>query len=311
MPVPDYATRQAGMVTGEYDYIQQVKPDQYERLKSSPGVETVVVKPYGWATIVFNLKQGLMTDQKLRQAAQAALDVEPMILAGLGHKDFYRVDPGLFFQELPWHSKVGRRALQPARQGQGPAPAEGGRLHRPADALDRHHRVRAPLQAGGGGQEPARGGRLQDRPAGVGLGHGRPAAQQAGAVGRLQHGVRLRAGAGHLVPGAVRVAGLVVQPREGRAAAGDGARARLQEALRDVGEGPDDVLRGGAPHQDRRLLPPGRPPQGRAGLRARAPTCTSGTSGSTAANRGAPPCETSSRSSTSCATRCRSRRAGT
>jgi peptide/nickel transport system substrate-binding protein len=107
MPVPDYATRQAGMVTGEYDYIQQVKPDQYDRVKSSPGVETVVVKPYGWVTIVFNMKQGLMTDQRLRQAAQAALDVEPMMLAGLGHKDFYRLDPGLFFQELPWHSKIG------------------------------------------------------------------------------------------------------------------------------------------------------------------------------------------------------------
>ena len=110
LPVPDYATRQAGMVTGEYDYIQQVKPDQYERLKASPGVEPVVVKPYGWVTIVFNLKQGLMTDPKLRQAAQAALDVEPMMLAGLGHKDFYRLDPGLFFQELPWHSKVSATA---------------------------------------------------------------------------------------------------------------------------------------------------------------------------------------------------------
>ncbi|RPH82464.1 MAG: ABC transporter substrate-binding protein [Candidatus Rokuibacteriota bacterium] len=107
MPVPDYATRQAGMLTGEYVYIQQVKPDQVDRLKSAPGVEPVVVKPYGWATIVFNTRQGLMTDLKLRQAAQAALDVEPMMLAGLGHKDFYRIDPGLFFQELPWHSKAG------------------------------------------------------------------------------------------------------------------------------------------------------------------------------------------------------------
>jgi len=106
MPVPDYATRQAGMATGEYDYIQQVKPDQYDRLRSTPGVEAVVVKPYGWATIVFNLKQGLMTDQKLRLAAQAALNVEPMMLAGLGHKDFYRLDPGLFFQEMPWHSRA-------------------------------------------------------------------------------------------------------------------------------------------------------------------------------------------------------------
>src|SRR5207248_4225695 len=107
MPVPDYATRQAGMLTGEYDYIQQVKPDQYERLKSAPGVEPAVVKPHGWATMVFNLKQGLMTDKRLRQAAQAALDVEPMMLAGLGHKDFYRLDPGLFFRELPWHSRAG------------------------------------------------------------------------------------------------------------------------------------------------------------------------------------------------------------
>jgi peptide/nickel transport system substrate-binding protein len=106
MPVPDYATRQAGMVTGEYDYIQQVKPDQYERLKSTPGVEPVVVKPYGWVTVVFNLKQGLMTDPRLRLAVQAALDVEPMMLAGLGHKDFYRLDPGLFFQEMPWHSRA-------------------------------------------------------------------------------------------------------------------------------------------------------------------------------------------------------------
>src|SRR5262249_56936002 len=51
--------------------------------------------------------QGLMTDRRLRQAIQAALDVDPMMLAGVGHKDFYRLDPGLFFQETAWHSKVG------------------------------------------------------------------------------------------------------------------------------------------------------------------------------------------------------------
>jgi peptide/nickel transport system substrate-binding protein len=107
MPVPDYATRQAGITTGEYNYIQQVKPDQYERLKATAGVEAVPVKPYGWATLVLNHKQGLMTDKRLRQAIQAALDMEPMMLAGVGHKDFFRLDPGLFFQEQTWHSKVG------------------------------------------------------------------------------------------------------------------------------------------------------------------------------------------------------------
>jgi peptide/nickel transport system substrate-binding protein len=107
MPVPDYATRQAGITTGEYTYAQQIKPDQYDRIKSTPGVEAVVVKPYGWATVVFNTKQGLMTDKRLRQAAQAALDMDPLMLAGLGHKDFYRLDPGLFFQEQTWHSRAG------------------------------------------------------------------------------------------------------------------------------------------------------------------------------------------------------------
>jgi peptide/nickel transport system substrate-binding protein len=106
MPVPDYATRQAGIVTGEYNFIQQVKPDQYERIKSSPGVEPVVVKPYGWVTIVLNTKQGLMTDRRIRQAMQAALNVEPMMLAGLGHKDFFRLDPGIFFREQVWHSNA-------------------------------------------------------------------------------------------------------------------------------------------------------------------------------------------------------------
>jgi len=106
MPVPDYATRQAGIVTGEYNFIQQVKPDQYDRIKSSAGVEPVVVKPYGWVTIVLNNKQGLMSDKRVRQAMQAALDVEPMMLAGLGHKDFFRLDPGIFFQEQVWHSKA-------------------------------------------------------------------------------------------------------------------------------------------------------------------------------------------------------------
>ena len=110
LPVPDYATRQAGIATGEYQYIQQIKPDQYDRIKATQGVEPVVVKPYGWATVVLNTRQGLMTDKRLRQAIQATLDVKPMMLAGLGHKDFYRLDPGIVFQEQPYHSRVAAAA---------------------------------------------------------------------------------------------------------------------------------------------------------------------------------------------------------
>jgi peptide/nickel transport system substrate-binding protein len=107
LAVPDLSIRQAGVTTGDYSYVELVKPDQYERLKAAPGVEPVVIKPYGWITIVLNTKQGVMADKRLRQAVQAALDVEPMMLAAMGHKDFSRLAPSILFQEQALHSKTG------------------------------------------------------------------------------------------------------------------------------------------------------------------------------------------------------------
>lgn len=107
IPVPDIAIREAGVRTGEYHYAQQLKPDAYERLRALPDVEPVVVKPYGWATSILNAKQGVMTNKKLRQAFQARLDMEPMMQAAMGHRDFYRLDPGLFFPEQAYHSTAG------------------------------------------------------------------------------------------------------------------------------------------------------------------------------------------------------------
>jgi peptide/nickel transport system substrate-binding protein len=107
LAVPDLSIRQAGITTGDYGYVELVKPDQYERLKATAGVEPVVVKPYGWVTIVLNTKQGVLADKRLRQAFQATLDVEPMMLAAMGHKDFYRLDPSILFQEQALYSKTG------------------------------------------------------------------------------------------------------------------------------------------------------------------------------------------------------------
>jgi len=56
---------------------------------------------------VFNKKEGLMKEQKLRQAWQAALDIEPIMKTVAGGKsEFYRMDSSLAFQELPWHTKI-------------------------------------------------------------------------------------------------------------------------------------------------------------------------------------------------------------
>jgi len=58
------------------------------------------------AVAVLNHKAGLMTNKKMRQALQATLDMEPIMAAGFGHKDFIRLDPSIFFPEQPWHSTV-------------------------------------------------------------------------------------------------------------------------------------------------------------------------------------------------------------
>jgi peptide/nickel transport system substrate-binding protein len=108
IPVPDVAVRLAGVETGEYHVGLQIQQDQYERVKAMPGVVAGIIKPEAWATAVVNHKQGLMTDKRIRQAFQAALDMEPIMAAGFGNKAFYRLDPGLSFPEQPqWHSKAG------------------------------------------------------------------------------------------------------------------------------------------------------------------------------------------------------------
>jgi peptide/nickel transport system substrate-binding protein len=108
IPVPDVAVRLAGIETGEYHFGQQIKQDQYDRIKSLAAVEPRIVKPYAWVTAVPNHKEGLMTSKKLRQAFQAALDMEPIMAAAVGNRDFYRVDGALFFPEqAQWHSTAG------------------------------------------------------------------------------------------------------------------------------------------------------------------------------------------------------------
>ena len=104
LTVPETAVRLAGVETGEYHHAMFIKQDSYERVKNIPTLESRIVKPRGWAVAVMNHKSPLMSQTKLRQAFQAALDMEPILVAGFGSREFYRLDPGVFFPEQPWHS---------------------------------------------------------------------------------------------------------------------------------------------------------------------------------------------------------------
>ena len=106
--VPEVATRVAQVETGELEFADDLNLDAYERIRKNPNVKAIVSKPYYWLVAVLNKKEGLMTNAKLRQAWQAALDVEPIMKTVAGGKpEFYRMDSSLAFQELPtWHTKI-------------------------------------------------------------------------------------------------------------------------------------------------------------------------------------------------------------
>jgi peptide/nickel transport system substrate-binding protein len=108
IPVPDVATRVAQIETGELDLAEDLHLDSYERLKNNPNVRPIILKTYYWVMAVFNKKEGIGTNQKFRQAWQAAIDIEPIMkaLAG-GRPEFYRMDSSLIFSEITqWHTVI-------------------------------------------------------------------------------------------------------------------------------------------------------------------------------------------------------------
>jgi peptide/nickel transport system substrate-binding protein len=107
-PVPEVATRVAQVETGELDFADDLNLDAYDRLKKNSNLRPIVSKPYYWLVAVLNKKEGLMTNQKLRQAWQAAIDIEPIMknVAG-GRAEFYRMDSSLAMAEIvSWHTKL-------------------------------------------------------------------------------------------------------------------------------------------------------------------------------------------------------------
>lgn len=107
IPVPDTAVRIAGVQTGDYHFSEWIAPDEYERLRVMPNIETRIIQPSGWTTAVFNKQEGLMSNRYMRQAILAALDMEPIMQAAYGHPDFWRLDSGVLFLEQAMHSSAG------------------------------------------------------------------------------------------------------------------------------------------------------------------------------------------------------------
>lgn len=109
IPVPDINTRLSGLESGDYDVAAVLSGNQLESVKANSNLQSITVKPVSHLGVNFNMKQGPFTNKLVRQAAAAVIDADLIMQAAFGHKDLYRIDPGLMQQEQSvWYTDAGK-----------------------------------------------------------------------------------------------------------------------------------------------------------------------------------------------------------
>lgn len=106
--VPDESTRNAGLISGEYDIATGISYDTVEQIEAVPHL-SAYIHPYGFQMLVFNKKSGLFTDVKARQAVNYAVDKQAILQTSFADERFYNMESSLFRPEqTEWYSQVGK-----------------------------------------------------------------------------------------------------------------------------------------------------------------------------------------------------------
>lgn len=105
--VGDAATQVAGIQTGEYDVALDLPNEYYERVKDNTDLK-VDVTMYGALNLVLNKNQGVFADIKARQAMNAALNFDEILLGAFVNEDLYRTNSSHMLEEQAiWFSEEG------------------------------------------------------------------------------------------------------------------------------------------------------------------------------------------------------------
>jgi peptide/nickel transport system substrate-binding protein len=107
IPVPDPGTRVSGVKAGDYDFAEYIPGDLFAGLDKDPAVKTMIRKGPETGMLFANTKEGLMSNQKLRQAILAAVNVEPVLRAAVGPEKLWALNGGLMPPGTVWYTKVG------------------------------------------------------------------------------------------------------------------------------------------------------------------------------------------------------------
>ncbi|HLJ59348.1 MAG TPA: ABC transporter substrate-binding protein [bacterium] len=105
-PVSQVATRIAGVQSGDYDIADGINQDAYTQLAKDARVDVGII-PGSFLTFFFNKKQGMMANEKLRQAVAVAMDMQPILQATFGNPALYSVDASIYPKGTVWYTEAG------------------------------------------------------------------------------------------------------------------------------------------------------------------------------------------------------------
>ena len=106
--ITDGSTRLTGLQTGEYDLAMAIPYDNYDMVNNDPNLETAIdiMGPVG---LVLNKKDRIFSDIKMRQALNAALDMESIMVAAYTDDKFFRLDHGYMqVEQVEWYNEAGK-----------------------------------------------------------------------------------------------------------------------------------------------------------------------------------------------------------
>jgi len=184
--IPDDSVRMAALESGDVD-ITWGTHEAYDRLKAHPDLKVQIEKPGQQVCHHAEHAEGIVTNVKVRQAALAALDMEPMLRAAVGQSPVLRLDSSLSFKEEPWWTDAeGNCITKTIRKKARRLLKEAGYQGEPVRYMAAHDAVAQ--HRGRPGDEAAAGGRgIHRRAAADGLEHTRATSDQPRPVGCPYH----------------------------------------------------------------------------------------------------------------------------
>ncbi|GIN61216.1 peptide ABC transporter substrate-binding protein [Robertmurraya siralis] len=106
--VTDHSTRIAGIQTGEYDIADNIPTESYEQLNSIDDIK-VYTFVGGTLTMFFNTNEGVLADVNIRQAINAAFNMDEILLASFVNEELYSLDPSYMNpNQIQWASDAGK-----------------------------------------------------------------------------------------------------------------------------------------------------------------------------------------------------------